>query len=156
MDTIQKKVAYRVDGSDVIRTDEYGDQRVGSYNRDSRLLQLVDQHKSYRPAVVRFLNANEMPQERVIIEGATETMSTQAVPPMPKKHPKFGDKTPAVVEWYEQHKPEEFKARYGVRGAKLVDGTWPAERQTHRTTAVPASGGEGGSDWNVDVSGVER
>ena len=73
MDTVQKKVTYRYEAGNVFRADEYGEIRVGSYNHERKLLQLVDAHKSYRPAVVRFLNNNDMPQERVVIEGSTES-----------------------------------------------------------------------------------
>jgi|32_taG_2_1085360.scaffolds.fasta_scaffold00345_28 hypothetical protein len=156
MDTVQKKVTYRYEAGNVFRADEYGEIRVGSYNHERKLLQLVDAHKSYRPAVVRFLNNNDMPQERVVIEGSTESVSSQAIPRMPKKHPKFGDKTPALVEWYEEYRPEEFKARYGVRGPKMADGKWPAERQTHRTAKVNDQMDESDEDWNADVSGVEQ
>ena len=35
--------------------------------------------------------------------------------------PSMGDKTPAVVEWYRDHAPEEFKRRYSGRKTHLED-----------------------------------
>jgi hypothetical protein len=47
--------------------------------------------------------------------------------PRPKVDPRLGDKTPEVVEWYQQFRPKEFKIRYGVQGfatqrVRQVDG----------------------------------
>lgn len=41
------------------------------------------------------------------------------VPAMPDEDPKLGDKTPAVVEWYAEHDPAEFKRRYQGRKTHL-------------------------------------
>lgn len=41
------------------------------------------------------------------------------IPPMPAINPLQGDKTPAVVEWYRDHKPEEYKTRYAGRKTHL-------------------------------------
>lgn len=35
-------------------------------------------------------------------------------PPCPKRDPRFGDTTPAVVKWYMKWRPQEFIVRYGV------------------------------------------
>jgi hypothetical protein len=52
------------------------------------------------------------------IEEKTDA-SPLVAPPCPPMEKKFGDKTPAVVEWYRQYRPEEYKTRYGIIG----DGT---------------------------------
>jgi hypothetical protein len=45
------------------------------------------------------------------------------VPTHPRhlKNPAFGDKTPAVVEWYRDNDPEEYKRRYAGRKTHLED-----------------------------------
>ena len=63
-------------------------------------------------------------KEGVSGEGSTPTLppgdtapppasSAPAIPACPPCDPAMGDKTPAVVEWYRDHAPEEFKRRYG-------------------------------------------
>ena len=51
-----------------------------------------------------------MPKEEDIPEGA---------PPMPEMDPQGGDKTPAVVEWFKKHWPEEYEKRYKLRKTHL-------------------------------------
>jgi hypothetical protein len=43
--------------------------------------------------------------------------------------PKFGDKTPAYMEWLEKHNPEEFKKRYKGRKTHLTTGLNPHSDQ---------------------------
>lgn len=38
------------------------------------------------------------------------------VPPVPKKHPEKGDKTPKYVEWLKTYRPDKFAEKYGVTG----------------------------------------
>ena len=42
---------------------------------------------------------------------------------MPKKSMRLGDKTPEVVDWYRKYKPEEYRARYGIKGEGTVTKT---------------------------------
>lgn len=37
---------------------------------------------------------------------------------MPEEDPLLGDKTPAIVEWYQKYDPEEFERRYVKRHRK--------------------------------------
>lgn len=41
------------------------------------------------------------------------------IPPCPPYDPNFGDKTPAVVEWYREHRPDEFATKYAGRKTHL-------------------------------------
>lgn len=41
------------------------------------------------------------------------------VPACPPSDPRYGDKTPAVVEWFRDHEPAEFARRYGRRKTHL-------------------------------------
>mgnify|MGYP003128011140 CR=1 FL=1 len=40
--------------------------------------------------------------------------------PVPKKNPKFGDKTPAYVEWLKKYRPEKWAEKYGYKGEGQV------------------------------------
>lgn len=40
--------------------------------------------------------------------------STRKAPPKPKRLPQWGDQTPALVQWYFDHAPQEAYLRYGV------------------------------------------
>ena len=51
-----------------------------------------------------------MPKEGDIPEGT---------PPMPEMDPQAGDKTPAIVEWFKKHWPEEYEKRYKLRKTHL-------------------------------------
>lgn len=41
------------------------------------------------------------------------------IPPCPTADPRWGDKTPEVVEWYRNHDPEEYARRYEGRQTHL-------------------------------------
>lgn len=38
-----------------------------------------------------------------------------AIPPCPPMDHRYGDKTPAVVAWYREHKPDEYATKYAGR-----------------------------------------
>lgn len=38
----------------------------------------------------------------------------KGIAPPPKKNPQFGDKTPAYVEWLKEHRPEKYRAKFGI------------------------------------------
>ena len=59
------------------------------------------------------------------------------VPTHPRhlEDPAFGDKTPAVVEWYRDNDPEEYKRRYAGRKTHLED-----RRTERRRTVAPDTG----------------
>lgn len=45
---------------------------------------------------------------------------TPGCPAVPKKHPQFGDKTPAYVEWLHQNRPDKWREKFGVKGKGQV------------------------------------
>lgn len=112
----------------ITRTDANGTIHVATYRATDKTLVLVEEWENFRPAVVRWLNENDMPPARIIRESDdTPTPKAAAparvIPPMPKKNPRLGDKTPAVVDWYKRYKPEEYRARYGIIGPGMVTKT---------------------------------
>lgn len=73
----------------------------------------------YRSEVMTFLGGDEYgvgreDVETLAIAGQARDELKPNTPPRPKESRKFGDLTPAVVEWYYKHKPNEFNVRYGV------------------------------------------
>jgi hypothetical protein len=162
-----KETAPKIDydlaeNGDITRTDKEGTVRVARYVADAKRVELVQEHAKFRPAVVRFLNAKEVAYDSIILEGDTPDKPVANIPPCPKPLMQFGDKTPAIVEWYRKYKPAEFKARYGIRGPGTVTKTSVqmtedgpkkvpvqvdaliAERKTHLTEKVEAADGQAG------------
>jgi hypothetical protein len=52
-------------------------------------------------------------------EGNEGIVAAPAVPACPPIDPRYGDKTPALVEWCRDHDPAEFVRRYGARKTHL-------------------------------------
>jgi hypothetical protein len=105
----------------------------------------------FRAPVVRYLNELGKAPKSVVMEGDEEAAAKRAkekVPPMPKKSLRLGDKTPAVVEWHRKHKPEEFKARYGIKGQGTVTKT--------RKVIDPKTGQLVSEEYQVDALISER
>lgn len=164
----------------VTRTDKNGAIQVATLKETpaGRFLVLVPEWAKFRAPVVRFLNEQGLPPKGVVLEGEEEDAAKRAakpIPPMPAKSPRLGDKTPAVVEWYRRYKPEEYRARYGIKGpgtvtkvrkvldpktGLLVSETYEAEaiiaeRKTHLTEKLEAndanvSGEDSGYDESLD------
>lgn len=162
----------RTDSTDTIHVATLKDAPTG------RLLVLVPEWAKFRVPIVRFLNEQDKAPKGVVLEGEEEEAIKRAakpIPPMPKKNPRLGDKTPEVVEWYKRYKPEEYRARYGIKGpgtvtkfrkvidpktGQLVTETYEvdaiiAERKTHLTEKLEAneatlSGDDSGYDESLD------
>ncbi len=83
----------------------------------------------YRAPIVRFLNGGDWDINQTVIRGDEEIAKKEreipksTIPPMPKMSRMLGDKTPAVMEWYERYKPAEYRARYGIIGPGTVTRT---------------------------------
>lgn len=162
----------RTDAVDTIHVATLKDAPTG------RLLVLVPEWAKFRAPIVRFLNEQNVAPKGVVLEGEEEDALKRAakpIPPMPKKNPRLGDKTPEVVEWYKRYKPEEYRARYGIKGQGTVTKTRKvidpktgqlvteayeveaviAERKTHLTEKLEANeatmtGEDGGYDDSLD------
>ena len=107
---------------DVTRTDKDSTITVARYDQKTQTVRLVDQWAKFRPAVIRFLNENEVPIAAILMEGMKPDVTPPGVsiPPKPARDIAMGDKTPALVEWYKKYKPNEYVARYGIRGPGTV------------------------------------
>ncbi len=58
--------------------------------------------------VVRAMQRKDLPKDKSI--------GDKTIPARPRKNKQEGDKTPAVVQWYFEHRPNEFATRYKVVG----------------------------------------
>jgi hypothetical protein len=158
---------YSVEDGKVIRTYEQ-DEPTHVANYDGKTLALLPAHRALRKEIVTVFNEKGLAYEAIVIEGDTKKAAKagESIPPMPKKDMRFGDKTPALVEWYRKYKPEEYRARYGVRGmgkvtktrneidgdGKLVKVPYEveaeiADRKTH-VTELPAAANADSSEYN--------
>lgn len=108
-------IDYNLTEGKVTRTDKDGTLHVANFTEDGKLV-LIEEHAKFRPAIVRFLNDNDLKITAVVLEGDENAKPKANIPPMPKKSMRLGDKTPEVVEWYRKYHPEEYKARYGIKG----------------------------------------
>lgn len=153
--TPKSKVSYSFNPEtrEIIRADLNG-PRVLAVLLESKKIEYVDQDaRKMHPAVVRFLNEEQIEFDGTTIKG-TAPDALVDIPPPPKKSLRFGDKTPEYVEWMKKYKPNEYAAHYGIRGIGTVtkvreeinpvngrprkvkykvDGVTLARRKTHLT-----------------------
>jgi hypothetical protein len=171
------------ENGEITRTDATDTIKVATLKetKGGKLLILVPEWAKFRAPIVRFLNEQSIAPKGVVLEGDEDDAEKRLIgkiPPMPKKNPRLGDKTPEVVEWYRRYKPEEYKARYGIRGDGTVTKTRKvldektgqlktetyevealiAERKTHLTEKIEANdatlnSGEGEYDESLDQAG---
>lgn len=109
------------EAGEITRTDKDSTIVIGRYDRTTKIVRIVPEWSKFRPAMIRFLNAEDVKIESILLEGdKPDAVPDAGIPPKPKKTIEAGDKTPALVEWYRKHKPAEYKARYGIRGDGVV------------------------------------
>lgn len=119
-------VVYTMESGKITRTDKDSSTHVATLSTigGKRTLVLIEEHANFRPAVVRWLNENEMPPEAIILEGSESAAAKENartdIPKCPPRSRVHGDKTPEVVEWYRKYKPAEYAARYGIIGPGRV------------------------------------
>lgn len=114
-DPKSKEIRRRKGKSDEIIEDKV----VATYDPETQVVIVPGLNflRLYKQGIITFLAENEM-TIRSFQRGDLELdkPSTKAIPPRPKKTKAEGDKTEAVVQWYHDHKPNEFATRYGVLG----------------------------------------
>lgn len=105
-------------------TREEGGEAIGSFNPETGLInltvELANVHKGKLKAglieagleVKGFGKGDEGP-------GAPPPTAASDAPPCPPFDPRYGDKTPEVVDWYRQHQPDEYVTRYTNRRTHL-------------------------------------
>lgn len=151
------------EAGEITRTDKDSTTVVAKYDRSTKIVRIVEQWSKFRPAIIRWLNAEEIKIESILMEGdRPDPVPNGGIPPRPKMTDREGDKTPAVVEWYRKYKPAEYRARYGIKGDGMVtkrriefnekgekvavpyqvEATL-AQRKTHLTEKVEAGSGAG-------------
>jgi hypothetical protein len=124
------------DGS-ITRTDKDGSITVATFK--DGILSLVEQWANFRAPVVRWLNESGNTPKHIVMQGAEASVAKAAarvIPPMPKKSMRLGDKTPEVVAWYKKYHPEEYEARYGIKGPGTVTKT---RKVMDPTTGLPTT-----------------
>ena len=99
--------------------EEIEDKIVAKYDADKQLVTFptANHLRNFKVGVTTFLAENEL-IVKSFQRGDLDPDKPLAknVPQRPKKTKFDGDKTPAVVQWYFDHKPNEFKTRYGFLG----------------------------------------
>ena len=154
------------EAGEITRTDKDSTIVVAKYDRTTKIVRIVEQWAKFRPAVIRWMNAEELKIESILLEGdKPDVIPAAGIPPRPKMTIQEGDKTPAVVEWYRKYKPAEYRARYGIKGDGVVTKTKVefnekgekvkvpyqveatlAQRKTHLTEKIEAGNGTGDED----------
>ncbi len=132
----------------ITRTDKDSITHVATYDAATKVLRLVPEWARFRAPVVRWINEQDIGIESVILEGDKPDKVSSDIPPPPKKLMQFGDKTPALVEWYKKYKPAEYRARYGVRGPGTVTKT--------RKIMDPVTGRPTTETYHVEATIAER
>jgi len=131
---------------DVTRTDKEGTITVGNLN-DGKLV-LDPKWTKFRAPAVAFLNESGNGPKSIVLAGDENVPEKKNIPACPKKEMRFGDKTPAVVEWYRKYKPEEYKARYGIKGQGTVTKT---RKVLNQETGQPST-----EQYEVEATIAER
>lgn len=127
------------EAGEITRTDKDSTIVVARYDRTTKIVRIVPEWQKFRPAVIRFLNSEEVQAkiESIILEGDRPDAPKADIPPRPKMDPRFGDKTPAVVDWYRKYKPAEYKARYGIVGEGTITKFRTEKNEKGETVKVP-------------------
>lgn len=105
----------RINGEDLLE-----DKPVAKYDPEKQILTFPNKNfiRLYKLGVITFLAENELLIKSYQLADIKPDapLGNKKEPARPKKTPKEGDKTPAVVEWYLKYRWNEFCARYGYRG----------------------------------------
>lgn len=114
--------------------EEIEDKIVAKYDTATQKLTFPNANylRNFSVGVTTFLSENEL-TVRDLERGdlPPDKPLAKNVPPRPKKNKFDGDKTPAVVQWYFDHKPNQFRTRYKVIGTftgkvSLLEPQWRA------------------------------
>ena len=104
---------YRCVGNEVIDNTDH--EVVGRKDADSFWYHPKVRNHIQKKAIVKAwerVNAPDKPKE------PKKDAPVKTAHP-PKGDPRMGDKDPAVMAWYEKHRPEIYKKKYGTYLAKL-------------------------------------
>ena len=128
---------------EITRTDKDSTIVVATYK--DGVVHIVKEWEKFRSSTIRWLNAEELEVKTILMEGDTPDEPKANIPKAPKMDPRFGDKTPAYVEWLRKYKPKEFRARYGIKGdgtvlksRKVSDGNGGLTTETYEVHATLA------------------
>lgn len=106
---------YKLEGGNILRKGEI----VGKYDvQTGTLIELrEDLPKQMRKIISNMLRpvVPQVHEQPSSITGPSEEYASNYIPKPPPMHPKYGDKTPAYVEWMRHYKPDEAAKLYKGR-----------------------------------------
>lgn len=130
---------------DIVRLNEQDrEEKIAAYRLADKTIVLENPASNqWRVSIGNALQSERLAWEHWAVSGQQDEPKLAKSPPIPKKpslSPKFGDKTPAYVEWLQKYFPHDFKIRYGVIGYATqsrprIDGA--GNRQFDRVTGLP-------------------
>ena len=115
------KVAYSIEEgnpSKIFREAEDKKEQIALYDSDSGIVEMVPEFMNYRAKVSQWLSEENLKFKEYAEIGTDFNIrgdKSNSIPPRPKKNPRLGTKTRAVVEWYAKYHPDVFRSKYGVR-----------------------------------------
>jgi len=110
------RFSYRLDANgEIHRIEGEQDLVVARYDAKTQAVffKKVDLRK-FKKEVITFMAEDEIKYKSMQREDMPADPVSDSIPKRPKMDKLMGDKTPAVVDWYRQYKPNEFLTRYGV------------------------------------------
>lgn len=114
------KVIYSLEGDGpiqkIFREENEIKVQVAKYDVKTGIVEVEKDYTNYRTRISMFLG-DESKKFTEFAPIGTEIV-TKGVPPRPKKNPRLGTKTPAVVEWYAQYQPVIFRSKYGLKSVQ--------------------------------------
>lgn len=122
--TKEKKISYTLEDTQnanvkrLFRDDGADKVQVAKIDVKSGILEMEKDYANFRVAVVNWMNDNGVKYREAAKIGSELNVKgdkAKGIPPRPKKNPRLGTKTPAIVEWYALHHPEVFIEKYQVK-----------------------------------------
>lgn len=113
-------VAYSVEDDRIFRDDGAEKHQVAKYDPKTGIVEMLPEMANYRTRVVAHLNDKGHKFSEIGKLGMD--LAPTGLPKKPKKNPRLGDKTPAVVKWYAAHRREVFLAKFGIRELQVREG----------------------------------
>ena len=123
-ETKKPKVQYSIEGEDKVKRiyrDAAGEKvQVARIDTVSGIVEMAKDYTNFRVALVNYLNSESVKYTEFANIGSE--LKPAGAPPRPKKNPRLGIKTPAIVEWYAENNRPVFLSKYGVKEVQKRTG----------------------------------